>query len=95
MVVVVYDISSSDPAGRKRLYRVSKKCADMGVNVQNSVYECELDAGKFRKLKADLEDLICPQTDSVRFYLLGNRYRPRIETLGKEKVHWDRETYVI
>lgn len=42
-----------------------------------------------------LEKLIDLEKDSVRFYLLGNRFQNRIDTLGVEKVTWDRETYVL
>ena len=62
---------------------------------QNSVYECELDASQYRSLKEKLGGLIQPDRDSIRFYLLGNRFQRRIETLGRERVQWDRETYVI
>lgn len=95
MVVIAYDISSCDSAGRKRLYRISRKCADAGVCVQKSVYECELNAQQFLELKESLERILCPQTDSIRFYHLGNRYHSRIENLGRERNQWDRETFVL
>lgn len=95
MVVVVYDIATGEPDGRKRLRKVARKCADFGVPIQDSVYECELDAEQYRRFREDLEVLILPESDSICFYLLGNRYRSRIERVGKERVQWNRETYVI
>ena len=95
MVVVVYDIASSEPGGAKRLRRVAKACANRGVAVQDSVYECQVNAAEYRQLREALEKLIDLEKDSVRFYLLGNRFQNRIDTLGVEKVTWDRETYVL
>ena len=95
MVIVVYDISSTDAVGKKRLRCVSKECKNVGVPVQNSVYECEVNAEQYRVLKKKLANLICPQTDSVRFYRLGNHYETRIESLGKLHQTWDRQSYVI
>lgn len=95
LVVVAYDISTSGSDGRKRLRKVARICGNWGVSVQDSVYECELDAEQYRSLREKLGGLIHPGCDSIRFYLLGNRFQRRIETLGRERVLWDRETYVI
>ena len=95
MVVVAYDVETTYGGGRKRLSKVRRMCAEWGVAVQDSVYECELDASQYRSLKEKLGGLIQPDRDSIRFYLLGNRFQRRIETLGRERVQWDRETYVI
>ena len=95
MVVVAYDIASGDKEGRKRLRKIARKCADWGVAVQNSVYECEINAEQYQKLREELTALILPEKDSVCFYLLGNRYHSRIGRIGKERVQWDRETFVI
>ncbi|MCL4181676.1 MAG: CRISPR-associated endonuclease Cas2 [Verrucomicrobia bacterium] len=36
-VLVTYDVSTIDPAGRRRLRRIAKACLDYGQRVQNSV----------------------------------------------------------
>ena len=94
MVLVVYDISTKDVAGTARLRKVAKLCADNGVSVQKSVYEIETDAGHFRAFNRKLERII-QKDDNVRYYMLGNRYQTRIINVGKEKVRWDRENYVV
>ena len=95
MVVIAYDIATKDTAGKKRLRRISRKCADWGIAVQNSVYECEMNAEQYRSLKSELEKIFCSETDSIRIYRLGNHYGGRIEVLGKDAVTWDRDTYII
>lgn len=75
-VVVVYDICTKDAAGRKRLKRVCRTCRNYGIAVQDSVYECEVDAAQYRALQKELASRIAPETDSVCFYLLGNHPTP-------------------
>lgn len=94
-VVVVYDSCTKDTAGRKRLKRVCRTCRNYGIAVQDSVYECEVDAAQYRALQKELASRIAPETDSVCFYLLGNHPHSRMERLGKERILWDRETYII
>lgn len=69
-VLVTYDVSTVDKAGRKRLRRVAQACEDYGVRVQNSVFECRLDAKHWVLLKARLLDEMDPEQDSIRFYFL-------------------------
>jgi CRISPR-associated protein Cas2 len=45
-VLVTYDVSTTDPAGRRRLRRIAKACLDYGQRVQNSVFECKVDPGQ-------------------------------------------------
>ncbi len=82
LVVITYDVNTEDAAGRKRLRRVAKLCVNYGQRVQNSVFECALDAAQYRLLQAKLVALIDPERDSLRFYNLGNRYQSRIEHFG-------------
>ena len=94
-VIVVYDISTKDAAGKKRLNRVSRICRNFGIAMQNSVYECEVDAAQYRTLQTQLISQIAPDEDSICFYLLGNRPHSRIARFGKERVLWNRQSYVI
>ncbi len=82
MVLVTYDVSTETEGGKKRLRKVAKQCENYGQRVQNSVFECLLDAAQARQLKHLLTALIDPETDSLRFYYLGNKWRNRIEHIG-------------
>lgn len=82
LVVVTYDVNTEDAAGQKRLRRVAKQCVNYGQRVQNSVFECNVDAAQYRMLKADLCELIDKERDSLRFYNLGNNYHSKIEYFG-------------
>lgn len=83
MLVVTYDVDTSDTAGQKRLRKVAKICERYGMRVQNSVFEVVLDAAQLAVLKHELERIIDMAQDSVRFYRLGNSYENRIETMGR------------
>jgi len=82
-VLVTYDVSTSTPAGERRLRRVAKTCLDFGQRVQNSVFECKVEPAQFVDLKRRLLDSIDPQTDSLRFYHLGNHWQQRVEHYGR------------
>ena len=82
LVVITYDVNTEDAAGRKRLRKVAKQCVNYGQRVQNSVFECSLDASQYRMLKAKLVALIDREKDSLRLYNLGNNASSRIEHFG-------------
>ena len=82
LVLITYDVNTQTSAGKRRLRKVAKECTNYGTRVQNSVFECVLDAAKFRKVKQILIDLIDPEKDSLRFYQLGNRYESKVEHIG-------------
>ncbi len=82
LVLVTYDVSTEDAAGRRRLRRVAKICVDHGQRVQKSVFECSLDAAQFVAFRSTIVEQIDPATDSLRFYFLGNRWHQRVEHVG-------------
>lgn len=83
LVLVTYDVNTETAAGRKRLRKVAKICVNHGQRVQNSVFECLLDAAQYVAFKATLSAAIDPGTDSLRFYQLGSNYKTRVEHLGR------------
>ncbi len=85
LVLITYDVNTETSAGKKRLRKVAKQCVNYGRRVQNSVFECILDNAQCVMLKAELTDIIDEDTDSLRFYYLGNKYQTRIEHVGIEK----------
>lgn len=82
LVLVTYDVSTETAAGKKRLRKVAKLCTDYGQRVQNSVFECNLDAAQLRLLKHKLMETFDPNTDSLRFYMLGKNYKNKVEHCG-------------
>lgn len=94
MVLISYDVSTSDAAGRARLRKVAKQCQNHAQRVQNSVFEADMDYGNFLKLKERLIKLIEPSKDSLRFYYLGNNWKKRVEHIGVKETY-DPEGVII
>lgn len=82
LVLITYDVSTKEASGRGRLHKVAKECENYGQRVQNSVFECLLDASQTLILKDKLLALIDEKQDSLRFYYLGNKYQTKIEHFG-------------
>ncbi len=82
MVVVSYDVNTTDKAGKRRLRRIAKTCEDYGQRVQNSVFECRVDPTQWKRLQLALFDEMNSETDSLRFYYLGRNFERRIECHG-------------
>lgn len=82
MVLITYDVNTSDAPGRKRLRQIAKQCVNYGQRVQNSVFECVLDAAQCKQLQQKLLKLMDPELDSLRFYYLGNHYQTKVEHFG-------------
>lgn len=82
LVVITYDVDTTDTAGERRLRKVAKYCVNYGQRVQNSVFECVADAATMTRIKHGLLELIDPEKDSLRFYNLGSRYEGKIEHYG-------------
>lgn len=60
LVLVTYDVNTETPAGKKRLRHVAKACVDYGQRVQNSVFECLVDAAQYTMLRNKLAHRKCP-----------------------------------
>ncbi|MFU2422007.1 MAG: CRISPR-associated endonuclease Cas2 [Bacteroides sp.] len=87
MVLVSYDVSTMDAAGKNRLRKVAKECQNHGQRVQNSVFEMNLDYSTFLKTKDRLLKLIDEKQDSLRFYYLGNNWEHRVEHIGAKPTY--------
>ena len=94
LVLITYDVCTDNAAGKKRLRKVAKQCVNYGQRVQNSVFECVMDAAQCRQVKAILENIIDKNKDSLRFYYLGNNYKSKVEHIGA-KASYDVEGPLI
>lgn len=44
LLLITYDVNVTEEGGKKRLRTVAKICENYGIRVQNSVFECNVDA---------------------------------------------------
>lgn len=86
LVLITYDVNTETNSGKARLRKVAKQCVNYGKRVQNSVFECILDAAKCREVKEILTSLIDVEKDSLRFYYLGDNYKNKVEHIGAKEI---------
>ena len=85
LILITYDVNTEDAEGRTRLRKVAKHCVKYGQRVQNSVFECILDAAQYRMVMHQLINIIDEKKDSLRFYNLGNNYKNKAEHFGTKE----------
>ena len=95
LFLVAYDVNTETKEGQARLRKVAKYCEKYGQRVQNSVFECVLDASQYVKFKSDISKIIDPVVDGLRIYNLGNHYRGHIETIGSDKIIYKQDDILI
>lgn len=77
-VVISYDI----PDNRRRL-KVAQTLLDFGgERVQRSVFECYITERNYERLQARLRRHFDGEADSIRFYILCENCRPRMNLWG-------------
>ena len=95
LVLITYDVNTEDAAGRKRLRKIARECVNYGQRVQNSVFECLLDAAQCRMLQAKLCSIMDTEKDSLRFYYLGKQYEKKIEHFGCKNTYMPEDTLIL
>jgi len=85
LVLITYDVCTEDADGKRRLRQVAKQCVNYGQRVQNSVFECNVDAALCKQIQHKLRSIIDEDRDSLRFYYIGNNYKTKVEHFGAKK----------
>lgn len=85
LVLVTYDVNTETKEGRRRLRRVARIAENYGQRVQLSVFECLLDMAQCTLVRDKLAKEIDPETDSLRFYFLGDNWKRRVEHIGAKE----------
>ena len=85
LILVTYDVSTVEAAGRRRLRRVARACEDYGTRVQKSVFECQVGQKEWVSLRERLLREYKEEEDSLRFYFLDATAANRTEHHGVAK----------
>lgn len=94
-ILITYDVCTLTTAGVKRLRHVARICKNYGQRVQDSVFECLVDASQFISLKQEILRIIDPDEDCLRIYQLGKNFRAHIECLGRKTFYEVEGTLMI
>lgn len=88
--LITYDIENN-----KRRKKVSDELEAYGYRVNFSVFECELNKTKMKKLIQKLEELIDKKKDSLRFYHVCENCVPKsFELCNREEIFEKREYFI-
>lgn len=82
LVLVTYDVATSDDGGTRRLRRVARACSDYGLRVQKSVFECQVGQKEWVALRSRLLKEAKLEKDSIRFYFIDAEAVQRTEHHG-------------
>jgi CRISPR-associated protein Cas2 len=74
---------------------VARLCENHGQRVQNSVFECLVDAAQWVVLRAGLVSEADPAQDSLRFYFLGARLSKVLVDSDSGAFDWQKPELVI
>ena len=85
LVLITYDVSTVEQAGRRRLRKVAQACSDYGTRVQKSVFECQVGQKEWVELRNRLLTEANAEEDSLRFYFLDETAVRRTEHHGAGK----------
>lgn len=88
--LITYDIENN-----KRRKKVSDELEAYGYRVNYSVFECELNQTKFKKLKIKLEELVNKKTDSLRFYHICENCVPKSFELCNKDDTFETKEYFL
>lgn len=80
-VVISYDIPEDNR--RNKIHKILKS---YGQWMQYSLFECELTATQYAKLRSRLTKIIKPEQDSIRFYFLCACCKDKVERIGGEEL---------
>lgn len=94
-ILITYDVCTLTTAGVKRLRHVARICKNYGQRVQDSVFECLVDASQFISLKQEILRIIDPDEDCLRIYQLGKNFRAHIECFGRKTFYEVEGTLMI
>lgn len=95
MVLVTYDVETTDQGGARRLRRMAKACEDYGQRVQKSVFECVVEPAQWKVLEARLLSIMDKERDSLRVYMLGANWQRRVEHHGVKLSYTQEEPIVL
>jgi len=90
LYLVCYDISDD-----KIRYQVSERLLDFGARIQESVFECLLDAEHYERMVAALDRIRLDELDKVRIYKVCANCVEAVKIYGPGEVSRDPDFYLV
>jgi len=90
LYLVCYDISDNRVRNQ-----VSERLLDFGTRIQESVFECLLDARQYERMTAALERIRLAELDKVRIYKICANCVEAVRIYGPGQVSRDPDFYLV
>ncbi len=88
--IITYDVQND-----KRRKKISDELEAFGTRVNYSVFECQINKTKLKKLKLKLEEIANKEEDSIRFYHLCQSCIPKsFEICNKSDIFESVELFI-
>ena len=88
--LITYDIQND-----KRRKKISDELEAFGYRVNYSVFECELNSSKLKKLTQKLEEWVDKKSDSLRFYHICENCLPKSFELCNQEEIFEKNDFFI
>ena len=88
--LIAYDIGNP-----RRLRRVAKICADYGIRMEKSVFECDLTDQQMMQFWERLRRVVDEDEDRVFDYRIGALERRNIRRMGRSSETPDAEDMIV
>ncbi len=89
-LVIVYDISND-----KRRTKLHKLLKNYGSPVQYSVFEVILSMEEIKQMKKEVQKLLRPKTDHLRYYSICKTCKQKTEIIGRFEVIEEQDVIVV
>ena len=83
--LIVYDIETISPKGRRRWRKICQLCKNYGQRVQFSVFECRLSQAQLETVEAKALDIIDEAKDTLRIYVLHGGREAALRAYGLDR----------
>ena len=88
--LIAYDIEDD-----KKRKKISDELEAFGYRVNYSVFECELNPTKLKRLREKLEELVDKKYDSLRFYHICENCLPKSFELSNKNEIFEKQDFFI
>ena len=81
LILIAYDVSTTDRAGQRRLRRVARACKDYGTRVQKSLFECQLGKTQWAGAQKSSVEGIRSKAGLTKVFIIWTKTRKRMRSI--------------
>jgi len=90
LVIISYDVADD-----KRRAKIANLLENYGTRVQYSVFECLIEKEQLEEIKQLADEIISHSEDSLRYYIICEDCRKKINIMGTGEITSDPDFYIV